>query len=118
MRKLLTYLILCALSSVAAVCQAAPMPDDWYVADMVRVNGSPMVCPPGVQSSGLMVSRRDCGSHQPMSPVDYLSARCPSATRVSLQPFFVPSQGIEPTRLVLGYTHPASGKFPSQAGQL
>ncbi len=97
MRKLLTSLILGALSSVAAVCQAEPMSDDWYVADMVRVNG---------------------GSRQPMSPVDYLSARCPGATLGSLQPFFVPSQGIEPIRMVLGYTHPASGKCPSQAGQL
>ena len=40
MSKLLTSLTLGALSAVAAVCQAAPMPEDWYVADLVRVNGS------------------------------------------------------------------------------
>lgn len=118
MSKLLTSLILGALSAVAAVCQAAPMPEDWYVADLVRVNGSPMVCPPGVQSNGLKISRRDCGSHQPISPADYLSARCPGATLVSLQPFFVPSQGIDPVRLVLGFTHPESGKCPSQDSRL
>lgn len=118
MSKLMNFILIGAAAAFARVCQASTVPEDWYVADLVRVSGKPMVCPPGVEAVGVLASRRTCGSHDAVSPEAYLAARCPGAALVAIQPVFVPSHGLDPIRLVMGFTSPASGVCPPQGGAL
>jgi hypothetical protein len=100
-----------ALGLVCGSAMAAPasLPDDWYLADVVRVRGAPLVCPPGADGEGLASFSKCEKGLKPITPAEYLAKRCPGAQLVSLQPYFAGGREI---RLVLGYQHPAEAKCP------